>query len=344
MGTRTLGRVEKPARALLPNVPREVRVSLLHDLVVPPPGRTADRLASLLRTGELELAPPGRGDTAARWARLAAWGRVSLPLARLVEGHTDAVAILREAGTDPVPGARYGVWAARSGGTGARLTGAPGGWRLDGTVRFCSGASDLERALVVAEAPGGSRIVDLDLSRSGIDRRPESWRAGGMRESDTIDVRLDLGVTDLVGEPGFYTGRPGFWWGGGGVAAVWLGGAAGVVDVLRGHLGERPDPYGLSHLGELHTAVAAADALLARTADLIDAEPGDPHRTAVWTARAAAERLCRTVLDVAPGVAGVAALAAGLADRLADLGMYVRQHHGERDLADLGEAILKGER
>lgn len=304
-------------------------------------GRPADRLATLLRRGELELPPPGQGATGVRWARLAAWGRESLPLARLAEGHTDAVAILREAGAEPVPGARYGVWAARSGGTGAEMTGTAGSWVLRGRVRFCSGAPDLERALVVAAAPGGSRIVDLDLSRPGIRRHADSWHAAGMRASDTLDVDLDdLAVTDLVGEPGFYTERPGFWWGGAGVAAVWLGGAAGIVDELREHLRDKADPHQLAHLGELHAELEAVDALLTRTADAIDADPKSPHRTAAWTGRAAAERLCRTVLDVAPRVAGVAALADGLADRLADLGMYVRQHHGERDLAALGEAVL----
>ncbi|MFC5951606.1 acyl-CoA dehydrogenase family protein [Pseudonocardia lutea] len=303
--------------------------------------RPADRLTALLREGGLELPGPGQGATAVRWARLAAWGRESLPLARLAEGHTDAVAILREAGAEPEPGARYGVWAARSGGTGAELTGAPGAWVLHGRVRFCSGAPDLDRALVVAAAPGGSRIVDLDLSRAGVVRHPGSWRAAGMRDSDTLDVDLeDLAVTDLVGEPGFYTARPGFWWGGAGVAAVWLGGAAGIVDALRERLRERADPHQLARLGELHTGLEAVDALLARTAEAVDADPRSTHRTAAWTVRAAAEQLCRTVLDLAPRVAGVAALAAGLADRLADLGLYVRQHHGERDLAALGEAVL----
>jgi hypothetical protein len=319
-----------------------VCVSLLDERFGVPGGlRAADRLAALLARGDLELPLPGHGETAARWARLAAWGRADLPLARLAEGHTDAVAILREAGAEPVAGARYGVWAARSGGTGARLTGGVGAWSLTGLVRFCSGAPDLERALVVADAPGGSRIVDLDLSRPGIRRVEGSWRVAGMRDSETWDVELGgIGVVDLVGGPGFYTARPGFAWGGGGVAAVWLGGAAGTVDGLRAGL-STDDPHRLAQLGELHTAVAVVDALLHRTADAIDADPESAHTTEVAVARAAAERLCRTVLDVMPRAAGVAALADGLADRLADLGIYVRQHHGERDLAALGRALVE---
>jgi hypothetical protein len=293
------------------------------------------------RGGDLPL--PGRGETAVRWARLADLGRADLPSARLAEGHADALAILAEAGVEPVPEARYGVWAARSGGTGAVLTGAAGAWSLGGRVRFCSGAHGLDRALVVAEAPGGSRIVDLDLTHPGVRPVEGTWRVAAMRASDTVDVELaGIGVTELVGEPGFYTARPGFAWGGGGVAAVWLGGAAGVVDRLRERLASGADAHQLAHLGALHTGLCTVDALLERTAALIDAEPGAAHATEVAVARAAAEAVCREVLDRVPRAAGVAALADGLADRLADLGVYVRQHHGERDLAALGESVLGG--
>ncbi len=318
-----------------------------------PPDRVhlpaAERLARAVACGDLVVPAPGRGSTPARWATLARWGRDDLAFARLAEGHVDALAILDEAGARSRPGARYGVWAARSGGTGADLEDRPGpGGRLSGTVRFCSGAHRLDRALVVAQGPAGSRVVDLALDDPRIRPVPGTWRSHGMAASDSADVELaGVPVTDaqLLGPPGFYTARTGFWWGGGGVAAVWLGGAAGVCDDLRAALGGGdPDPHQLAGLGALHTAVAAADALLSRTAAQIDADPCVPHRDAVWTARAAAEHLCRTVLDAAPRLAGAATLTRDdrFADRLADLAVYSRQHHGDRDLADLGRAVLDG--
>ncbi|HEY4003786.1 MAG TPA: acyl-CoA dehydrogenase family protein [Pseudonocardia sp.] len=308
------------------------------------PGRL---LVELDRRGELAMPLPGEGATAVRWAALAGWGRRDLPLARLIEGHTDAVSIVAQAGRTPRGGALYGVWAARSGGTGAHLVGTGDAAVLSGTVRFCSGAGTLGRALVVALGPSGSRIVDLPLDAEGIRRVPESWHAVGMAASDSIDVEFH-GVPApperWLGGPGFYTDRPGFWWGGGGVASVWLGGAAGVLDEVHAVLRDTdPDPHQRAQLGELHAALAAADALLVRTAALIDAEPGLAHRTPVCTARAAVERCCRTVLDVTPRLVGVCGLSRrdGLERRLADLGVYLRQHHGERDLADLGAAILR---
>ena len=97
-------------------------------------------------------------------------------------------------------------------------------------------------------------------------------------------------------------------------------------------------------MGALHAELQAVDALLVRTAETIDADPTDAHRTAVWTARAAAEHLCRSVLDRAPLAGGAAGLAssATLGPRLADLQVFIRQHHGERDLAALGAAVAEG--
>lgn len=299
---------------------------------VPDPGAAlGPALADAVRGA---LPRPGHGDTAGRWRTLAHWGRTDLVLARLAEGHADALAILAEAGCDPVGRALYGVWAARSAGTGAVLRDGA----LHGVVRFCSGAHRLDRALVVA----GDLLVDVDVRDPRVRPVKGTWNPAGMVASDSVDVEFQGVPADRrVGPPGFYTARPGFWFGGGGVAAAWLGGAAGVLDDVRGLAGD--DPHRLAHLGALHTALAAADALLERTADDIDADPAADHTTAVWTARAAAEELVRTVLDRAPRIAGSTGLTRepGPGLRLADLGVYVRQHHAERDLAALGARLTE---
>lgn len=305
-------------------------------------------LTDAVASGALDLPRPGAGETVRRWARLAGIARRDLPAARLAEGHTDAVAILAELGRSPVAGRGYGVWASRAGG-GARLQDCSDGPVLRGTVRFCSGTHVLDRALVVAtDDDGAGRIVDLDLGLPGIRRFGDAWRAAGMAASDTHDVEFDdvpVEPSCLVGGPDAYIARPGFAHGGAGVAAVWLGGAAGIVDeVAAGLRAGTPDPHRLAGLGTLHAAVRAADSLLVATATMIDADPADPHTAAVAAARAAVERACRTVLDTAPEVAGVALLAGSgrLTARLADLQIYLRQHHGGRDLAELGRAVLTG--
>lgn len=55
------------------------------------------RLRELIRHGEADLPLPGRGRTLERWSALAAVAAEDLSLAKLFEGHTDAIAILAEA-------------------------------------------------------------------------------------------------------------------------------------------------------------------------------------------------------------------------------------------------------
>lgn len=312
-----------------------------HDVADPTAAVVGGRLRALLAAGRLNLPLPGGGDTACRWAELAALGRDDLALARLVEGHTDAVAILAEAGRPAEPGVLYGVWAARPGGTGAELRDAV----LDGTVRFCSGAHLVDRALVVAATPAGRVLVDVAVGPPRSRPDPDSWNTPAMAAADTLDVSFDrapVGPDGVVGGSDWYVTRPGFAIGGGGVAAVWWGGAAGLLARAVAHLAASPDAHQLAHLGELDALLSAADALLDRTAARIDADPTGDQSLGVARLRCAVERVVRETLDRVPRMLGPGPLSgdAELARMLADLGIYVRQHHGERDHAALGNAVL----
>ncbi|MCH6170940.1 acyl-CoA dehydrogenase family protein [Pseudonocardia alaniniphila] len=305
-------------------------------------------LRGLLSAGELELPLPSGGRTAARWLGLAGWGRRDLGLARLVEGHTDAVAILAEAARQARSEALYGVWASRSGGTGARLVRSDDGLALHGTVRFCSGAHTIDRALVVADAPepaDGRVLVEIAVDQPGLVPEPDTWATAAMAAADTVDVRFDsvpVSLDALIGPAGWYTTRPGFAAGGGGVAAVWWGGAAGLLDRAIACLRSSADPHQLAHLGELHALMEAASALLLRTADALDAAPDADHTGSLAVVRCAVERAAREVVERVPRMVGAAALSrdGDLAQALADLSLYIRQHHGERDHAALGASVL----
>lgn len=62
-----------------------------------------------IEAGDLNFPLPGSGATAERFAALRAVAEDDLCLARLVEGHVDALAILDElGGPDPVRGRRWG--------------------------------------------------------------------------------------------------------------------------------------------------------------------------------------------------------------------------------------------
>ncbi|MGB6162155.1 MAG: acyl-CoA dehydrogenase family protein [Pseudonocardiaceae bacterium] len=316
-------------------------------------GTVEAELRAMLAAGELELPRPGCGATAQRWAVLADWGRWDLALARLAEGHTDALAVLAEAGRAAVPDALYGVWAARSGGTGARLLSGGDGLLLEGTIRFCSGVRSLDRALVVADAPGtassGRLLVDVVVAHPRVHLVPDTWQTSAMDAADTQDVRFDELPVErdvVIGAADWYNSRPGFAFGAAGVAAVWWGGAAGLLHRVTGHLSPAPDAHQLAHLGELHALLEAADALLARTATALDAAPGADHSRRVAEVRCAVERAAREVIDRAPRMVGPAPLSRDgeLARALADLALYIRQHHAERDHAALGAQVLAARR
>ena len=78
-------------------------------------GRVRAALDGFVREPAPDLPFPGEGDTWQRLKVLADWSARDLSLGRLVEGHADALSILREANqTIPKPFSSYGVWAARS--------------------------------------------------------------------------------------------------------------------------------------------------------------------------------------------------------------------------------------
>ncbi|MGJ6967212.1 hypothetical protein ACSDR0_35375 [Streptosporangium sp. G11] len=63
-----------------------------------------------MESGRLDLPLPGGGGTRRRWEALSSLARRDLSLARLCEGHADALAILAElAGPAPATGSRWGV-------------------------------------------------------------------------------------------------------------------------------------------------------------------------------------------------------------------------------------------
>lgn len=310
-----------------------------------------ESLDALRREGGLRAPLPGCGDTARRFRVLAGLGRLDLCLAKIVEAHLDADAILAElTGERAEAGRLWAVWAAEPPDavvTARRDASAPGGWRVDGRKAWCSGAAVCTHALITAASAEGPVLMAIELADPGAQAEPPSWAGPGMARAGTTALTL-RGVPALaVGGSGQYLSRPGFWIGAIGVAAVWLGGAAALADPLleRGRAG-RLDAHGLAHLGAVDAALTGAWALLEDVAARIDATRVDAEPAVDWRADALRARavvedavaltLARTARALGPGPFAADrryALAA------ADLPVYVRQSHAERDLAQLGEAV-----
>ncbi|WP_373937203.1 acyl-CoA dehydrogenase [Rhodococcus qingshengii] len=308
------------------------------------------RLHTLLDAGGLYLPLPGGGATAARWTSLAELTRENVVLGRMAEAHTDAVAILTELdGPDPEPGQLWGVWAAEPPEPVVNASEHVGIWTLTGRKLWCSGANTCTHALITALVDGVPSLFAVELGLPGVHPVPDSWKAVGMAESDSSAVDFDMVPAIPVGTAGDYLSRPGFWHGAIGVAACWYGGACGVADPLYDKAASSEDPYVLAHLGAVDAALAAARNALAVAAAEIDADPFDENAEAMHRAlrvRAIVERAATETLDRVGRALGAAPLCmdAAHAARVADLTVYLRQSHAEKDLAELGRIAAKGKR
>jgi alkylation response protein AidB-like acyl-CoA dehydrogenase len=301
----------------------------------------AGAFAAAVESGRLNLPLPGGGHTRERWTVLADLAGQDLCVARLAEGHTDALAILAELGAPAPPtGSRWGVWAAQPPGPGLTARQDRGEWRLDGVKQYCSGARSCTDTLVTATAPDGDRL--FAVSTRDLWPIPGTWRATGMAASDTLDVSFDNIAAEPVGGPGGYVSRPGFAHGGAGVAACWYGGARAVGQALRDAAARRElDPHALAHLGAVDLALHTAKTALDVAAAEIDADPadgqGEGQRRALRI-RALIETCATDVMRRVGRALGAGPLGRDEAHsrRVADLTVYLRQHHAERDLARLG--------
>ena len=312
-----------------------------------------------LIAAKLDLLPrPAQGRTLVRWQALAAVAAHDLSLAKLYEGHTDALAILGELGHTAlaVEGASWGVWAAEAPQGRMRIVGGSGGRvTLSGDKCWCSGAASATHALLTAWHDADAalpQLVAVDLRQPGIRVSASAWHALGMAGSASLDVNFSQVEGHCVGRAGDYLVRPGFWHGGAGIAACWYGGALALAGALRRQT--QRDAAGATHpsasfrqaaLGRVDLAMTTTAALLRECADWIDANPHADAALVAGRARLAAEAGAATVLDTVGRALGAAPFCrdAAFARAATDLPVFIRQSHAERDLAALGERVAKQE-
>lgn len=270
-------------------------------------------------------------------------GRVDLCLARLVEGHADALRIHDQAGTTPREGV-YGVWASRSAGTGVRAVQEDGGWRLRGECRFASGIDVIDRALLPGWVDDRTHLL-FDVAATQVAADRSTWHTSAMDASRSFTVSVDMRAVDadVVGPPGFYLDRRGFAVGGLGVAAVWAGGGRSVLEQVVGGLRRfGPTPHQLRRLGVMEQAVREARTVLDATVHALPGLSDDRLVTEAAWARTAVVAACDRVVDEATRIVGPGGLSGGprLSRTLGDLTIYVRQHHLDPTLEALGRDAL----
>ncbi|SIQ43855.1 Acyl-CoA dehydrogenase [Janthinobacterium sp. TND4EL3] len=331
--------------------PREFGHAALNALLHPQNGEIApiDGLRRLRDAGLDQLPLPGHGATLQRWQALAAVAAIDLSLLKLYEGHTDALAILAEIDGPGAPaGSNWGVWCTELPGTRVRLQqAADGRYLLDGRKPWCSGASGLSHALLSCwNEEGQACLASVALAQPGVHVTDEGWQAVGMHASASVDVTFSAARAFPVGAPGAYLARPGFWHGSAGIAAAWYGAACAIASHLHARAQHAaPDAVRLAQLGQIDCALRAVGALLREGAAEIDRHPQRDAMGLALRLRLATEDAATLVLHLATRALGAGPLCrdARFARLAADLPVFLRQSHAERDQATLGGIVAGAE-
>ncbi len=214
--------------------------------------RTAKGVAALFATGLLSAPLEGQLDgtvayqfpSAAAIEVLSRLGGADLSLARLYEGHLNALQLIALYGDDSQrktlgqatrSGAFYGVWGADGSPAFSASANADGSLTLAGTKRYASGLGLVTKALIPLSAGAdGMRLILVDVDdphRCDL----AAWDMRGMRgsRSGTYDFEgLTIGADAEIGKAGDYQIEPYFVGGIWRCAAAQLGAVERLVTVL----------------------------------------------------------------------------------------------------------------
>jgi hypothetical protein len=317
--------------------------------------RLLERAGVLAATVPLGRSAPPPGD---EWALVRRVARADGSIARILDGHLNAVERVRLLAPEPLRTdelaavadgrRRMGVWGADplpSEGEPAALHGTPGARRISGEKVFCSGAGGLDRALVTARDRAGRPLLALVDLTDGVRIDRDWYRGSGLRTAESHRVRFeDARVLAVLGAPGELVREPWFSRDAIRTAACWAGIADRAADAALAALAARPVVGDLEALaaGRILGAVATMDRWLDAAAREA-AVPGADGRATSVQLRAAVADAARTILDEGTRAVGSRPLVdGGDLDRCRrDLDLFLHQHRIDPLVARLGRAELE---
>ncbi|WP_166822537.1 hypothetical protein [Brevibacterium limosum] len=289
----------------------------------------------------------GQTSQTDQWERLLEIAAIDIGVARMLEPHVDALGILAEAGHDaPDPHSAWGVYAADLPTHRVTVTEDGDQTLLIGEKAWCSLATELSHAIVIADGSDGNRACAVNLRHPRVKPETGGWPSLGLKEIPSGSVTFDRAPATSVGPPNWYLDRSSFAWGGIRVAACWFGGALGMAR-KAGHLHSRrtgASPMGDMQLGQLDAEIFAVRTVLSQVAGAADGDE-EFSRAHAWKlalrVRNTVYRSVQRIQLLSRELAGPAALTgdAAFAKADADLTVYLSQHHGPRDEAALGENL-----
>ncbi|WP_420392164.1 acyl-CoA dehydrogenase [Acuticoccus sp.] len=304
----------------------------------------------------------GRGGVTARDGvdAFVALGEANLSLARIFEGHVNAVGLVLRHADDAVrqlladaihAGAVVGVWGA----DGDRpLAWDPSANALAGVKRYASGLGVVTHALAPCRDGEACQLVLADV---GDPARADAaaWAMAGMRATASGTYVFDgMGHDRLsfVGPPDVYTVEPTFLGGVWRIAAVTLGGVFALMEAVRATLAERgrlDHPAQLARLGPVVWRAAAVREATVRAAACAEGDEGAraPERAVALSvaARLMAEEVGMEAIAAVERSVGLEHFADGArTGRIArDLSTYMRQAMPDALLQRAAAHMLMGD-
>ena len=318
---------------------------------------------SLNRINVLALALPhifGERDDTKRTSQglldlLFEMGRGDISVGRIFEGHINALLLIDTFGTSEqkeiyfrhaAQGNLFGVWNTEK----ERLVLNSNGedFTLKGAKIFCTGALNLQFAIVTANIEGKDQMLVVPLNSAFLKEDWSMWNPIGMRS--TVSCRIDFSGTNILknqflGKYDDYYREPYFSWGAARFSAVQAGGAQSILDKVMDALtisGRAGDPYQKMRLGKM--------AILMETAKLwiANAEKVQENKHS-WSSSQSmvnyANMMRSIVLDICEEIISLAEKSVGLKGTMInhplekpvrDLRVYLKQAGPDAALADVG--------
>ena len=296
------------------------------------------------------------GDSVDLCTFLRLLGAADLSVARIIEGHFNAVALVCRYGSadqvsalaqSVISGALSAVWGADDA-HGLHIVEEGRGEKLRGRKVFASGAGFITRPLVTATAKDGQTLCLLDLGPD-YEFDVSAWQVLGMTATATGSVDLSghrISATEIIGKPGDFMRQPYFSGGAWRFCAAQVGAMERLVDLFRGHLastGRGEDQYQLQKLAHCVTSVKTARFWVEEAAKrlALDSNPQSVVAFANLT-RMVTERCALDVMEnVQRGVGLQAFVRPNDVERVSrDLATYLRQPVPDRAMSDGARVIL----
>jgi alkylation response protein AidB-like acyl-CoA dehydrogenase len=312
------------------------------------------------------------------WMMTKELAKADMALARCWEGHVNSQVLLAALGDEGQQSRWFeGIvrrgekWVAWSGEPQSRVPGqvarigtrvreVPGGYELEGTKVFATGARGARWAILLVnpDGPGGARhggadvadgllLLVCDLTDPSVGFDESWWDPIGMRGTVSYLARFDrtfLPAGNLLGRPGQYLREewqtrfsPHY-------GATFLGGAEAAYEYALGHVrvqGREHDPYVQHRIASMTLNLETAHLWLRHVSDLWQAG-GREARVAGNRARFLLERLATETVEHALACCGARGLIrpSPLERIYRDLSFYVRHDNADHVLATIGREVL----